>query len=146
MPKPKGLQRPSYNSGSGGSRFSSLNDYQNDHDNRDEMMRKKERNSTRRVSFKPSQLQSKCGIKSRLAELAVRTRLEDDEDMDGLATTSTFDERTRGPRRKGSPIPKGKFGQTRKLMPSTFGWYQVTAARGSRVQDITDANEYSTAI
>uniref|UniRef100_A0A1A9X5U0 NTF2 domain-containing protein n=1 Tax=Glossina brevipalpis TaxID=37001 RepID=A0A1A9X5U0_9MUSC len=130
MPKPKGLQRPNYNGGSGGSRFSSLGDYQNDHDNREEVMRKKERNSTRRVSFKFSQLQSKGNIKNRLAELAIRTHLEDDEDMDGLATTSTFDDRTRGPRRKGSPIPK--FGQTRKLMPSTFGWYQVTVQFGQR--------------
>lgn len=51
--------------------------------------RKKERNTTRRVSFKPSALQNKGGIKSRLAEMAIRSRQEDDEDMDGLVTNST---------------------------------------------------------
>lgn len=39
-----------------------------------------------------------------------------------------YDDRSAGPRRKGSPIPKGKFGQGRKLTPSQFGWYQVTVS------------------
>lgn len=57
-----------------------------DHDDRSNDGRKKERNTTRRVSFKPSALQSKGGIKGRVNELALRSRLEDDEDMDGLVT------------------------------------------------------------
>lgn len=31
-------------------------------------------------------------------------------------------------RRKGSPIPKGKFGRNRNLMQSKFGWYQVSVS------------------
>lgn len=49
---------------------------------------KKDRGVTRRVSFKPSQLQSKSGNKSRTTELAIRTHLEDDEDMDGFPSSS----------------------------------------------------------
>ncbi|KAI8114793.1 Nuclear RNA export factor 1 [Lucilia cuprina] len=132
MPKPRGGQRQQYNSGgSSGSRFQALNDYQNDHDDRDNDGRKKERNNTRRVSFKPSALQKQGGIKSRLAEMAVRNRLEDDEDMDGLTTNTLYEDR-RNSRRKGSPIPKGKFGQSRKLAPSQFGWYQVSIQSGQR--------------
>ncbi|XP_073835333.1 nuclear RNA export factor small bristles isoform X1 [Musca autumnalis] len=139
MPKPRGGQRPNYNSGqSGGSRFAALNDYQNDHDDRSNDGRKKERNTTRRVSFKPSALQSKGGIKGRINELALRSRLEDDEDMDGLVNNLNslsvlqYEDRSQGPRRKGSPIPKGKFGKGRKLGISQFGWYQVTIHCGQR--------------
>lgn len=57
-----------------------------DHDDRGNNDGRKKGNSTRRVSFKPSVLQSKILIKNRASELALRTRLEDDEDMDGLVT------------------------------------------------------------
>ncbi|XP_013107467.2 nuclear RNA export factor 1 isoform X1 [Stomoxys calcitrans] len=136
MPKPRG-PRPNYNntaSGGSGSRFSALNDYQNEHDDRNNDGRKKERNTTRRVSFKPSAFQNKGAIKGRVNELALRTRLEDDEDMDGLVTTLNYEDRSQGSRRKGSPIPKGKFGRGRKLSPSQFGWYQVTIYFNLQIQ------------
>lgn len=108
MPKRGGGQRNArYEGGGGSGRFSSLKDYSgkeydgiahcvlwlwnlmklwffsliSEHDDRD---RAKERNSTRRVSFKPSQLQSKSGLKDRMAEMAIRSRLEDDDEMGDL--------------------------------------------------------------
>uniref|UniRef100_A0A1A9UFA2 NTF2 domain-containing protein n=1 Tax=Glossina austeni TaxID=7395 RepID=A0A1A9UFA2_GLOAU len=120
MSKPKDLSRRGYNSKrvSRTLRFSSRKDYENDNNNRDDVMRKKECSSTGRISF--NKLQLKGSIKNRLTERAIRTRLKDDE-----PTISTFNERTRGLRHKSCTMPKRKFGETSKLTPSTLGWYRV---------------------
>uniref|UniRef100_A0A1B0AGY8 NTF2 domain-containing protein n=1 Tax=Glossina pallidipes TaxID=7398 RepID=A0A1B0AGY8_GLOPL len=120
MSKRKGLSRRGYNSkrDSGALRFSSRNDYENDNNNRDDVMRKKERSSMGRISF--NKLKLKGSIKNRLTERAIRTRLKDDE-----RTISTFNERTRGQRHKSCTIPKRNFGETSKLIPSILGWYHV---------------------
>lgn len=58
-----------------------------DRDDRERDNTRKDRN-TRRVSFKPSLLQYSGGIKRRMAEIAIRSHLEDDEDMGDMPGTS----------------------------------------------------------
>ncbi|EDX17590.1 sbr [Drosophila simulans] len=117
MPKRGGgsSQRYNNNVGNGGGRYTAPEDF-DDFDVEDRQ-RRKDRNK-RRVSFKPSQaLHNKKDIKLRPEDLR---RWDEDDDMSEM-TTSTKDRPTS--RRRGSPIPRGKFG---KLMPNSFGWYQVT--------------------
>ncbi|XP_017135966.1 nuclear RNA export factor 1 [Drosophila miranda] len=105
------------NGGGGGSRYSALKDFDADGD---DMQRRKDRNK-RRVSFKPPQFPHKKDIKLRMEDLR---RWDEDDDMNEM-TTAAKDRNAL--RRRGSPIPRGKFG---KLMPNTFGWYQVTINNG----------------
>ncbi|XP_054731276.1 nuclear RNA export factor 1 [Anastrepha obliqua] len=116
--------------GPSGSRFVALNDLV-DRDERDRDRERdntrKERN-TRRVSFKPSLLQSSGGIRRRMAEIAIRSHLEDDDDMNDMPGTSKPDHA----RRKGSPIPRKRFGNFMHLSKSAFGWYQITINNGQR--------------
>ncbi|XP_052850287.1 nuclear RNA export factor 1 isoform X3 [Drosophila gunungcola] len=101
------------NGGGGGGRFCALDDY----DEVEDRQRRKDRNK-RRVSFKPSQFpHNKKDIKLRPEDLR---RWDEDDDMSDM--TTTVKDRPSS-RRRGSPIPRGKFG---KLMPNSFGWYQVT--------------------
>ncbi|XP_037727495.1 nuclear RNA export factor 1 isoform X2 [Drosophila subpulchrella] len=101
------------NVGNGGGRYSVLEDF----DEVEDRQRRKDRNK-RRVSFKPSQFpHNKKDIKLRPEDLR---RWDEDDDMSDM-TTTVRDRPTS--RRRGSPIPRGKFG---KLMPNSFGWYQVT--------------------
>ncbi|XP_055854918.1 nuclear RNA export factor 1 [Episyrphus balteatus] len=126
MPK-RGGQRNNYNNN--GNRFGGLSSYSDEHDDR-----AKERSTTRRVSFKPSSLhQNKPGYNRRMAEMAIHSRLEDDDDMNEFMGGSRFDmgRSDRGGRRKGSPIPRGKFGG-RKLLANSLGWYQVTINVGQK--------------
>lgn len=126
MPK-RGGQRNNYNNN--GNRFSGLNSYSDEHDDR-----VKERSTTRRVSFKPSSLhQNKLSYNRRMAEMAIHSRLEDDDDMNDFLSGSRFESNRsdRGGRRKGSPIPRGKFGY-RKIMANALGWYQVTINMGQK--------------
>ncbi|XP_055923173.1 nuclear RNA export factor 1 [Eupeodes corollae] len=125
MPKRGGQRNNNYNNN--GNRFGSLNSYSDEHDDRTN----KERSTTRRVSFKASCLfQNKNVFKNRLADMAIQNRLEEDEDMGG---SRQFEggRSDRGGRRKGSPIPRGKFGG-RKLLPNSFGWYQITINFGQK--------------
>nr|XP_036677234.1 nuclear RNA export factor 1 isoform X2 [Drosophila suzukii] len=102
------------NVGNGGGRYSALEDF----DEVEDRQRRKDRNK-RRVSFKPSQFpHNKKDIKLRPEDLR---RWDEDDDMSDMTTTVRQDRPTS--RRRGSPIPRGKFG---KLMPNSFGWYQVT--------------------
>ncbi|XP_037727494.1 nuclear RNA export factor 1 isoform X1 [Drosophila subpulchrella] len=102
------------NVGNGGGRYSVLEDF----DEVEDRQRRKDRNK-RRVSFKPSQFpHNKKDIKLRPEDLR---RWDEDDDMSDMTTTVRQDRPTS--RRRGSPIPRGKFG---KLMPNSFGWYQVT--------------------
>ncbi|XP_011209419.2 nuclear RNA export factor 1 [Bactrocera dorsalis] len=116
--------------GPSGSRFVAFNDL----DDRDDRDRDRERDNprkdrnTRRVSFKPSLLQYSGGIKRRMAEIAIRSHLEDDEDMGDMPGTSKPD----NTRRKGSPIPRKKFGNAMHLSKSPFGWYQIWINNGQR--------------
>nr|NP_524660.1 small bristles, isoform A [Drosophila melanogaster]Q9U1H9.2 RecName: Full=Nuclear RNA export factor 1; AltName: Full=Protein small bristles; AltName: Full=Protein tip-associating [Drosophila melanogaster]AAF47959.3 small bristles, isoform A [Drosophila melanogaster]CAB64382.2 tip associating protein [Drosophila melanogaster]CAC41645.1 nuclear RNA export factor 1 (NXF1) [Drosophila melanogaster] len=117
MPKRGGgsSQRYNNNVGNGGGRYNAPEDF-DDFDVEDRQ-RRKDRNK-RRVSFKPSQcLHNKKDIKLRPEDLR---RWDEDDDMSDM-TTAVKDRPTS--RRRGSPIPRGKFG---KLMPNSFGWYQVT--------------------
>uniref|UniRef100_W8BKB0 Nuclear RNA export factor 1 n=1 Tax=Ceratitis capitata TaxID=7213 RepID=W8BKB0_CERCA len=124
MPKRGGRNGPS------GSRFVAFNDLEE----RDERERDRERDNprkdrnTRRVSFKPSLLQYSGGIKRRMAEIAIRSHLEDDEDMGDMPGTS----RPENTRRKGSPIPRKKFGNLAHLSRSPLGWYQISINNGQR--------------
>ncbi|XP_017002287.3 nuclear RNA export factor 1 [Drosophila takahashii] len=109
-----GGQRYNNNVGNGGGRYSALEDF----DEVEDRQRRKDRNK-RRVSFKPSQFpHNKKDIKLRPEDLR---RWDEDDDMSDMTTTVKQDRPTS--RRRGSPIPRGKFG---KLMPNSFGWYQVT--------------------
>ncbi|XP_015011034.2 nuclear RNA export factor 1 isoform X1 [Drosophila erecta] len=109
-----GGQRYNNNVGNGGGRYSALEDF----DDVEDRQRRKDRNK-RRVSFKPSQFpHNKKDIKLRPEDLR---RWDEDDDMSDMTTTVKQDRPTS--RRRGSPIPRGKFG---KLMPNSFGWYQVT--------------------
>ncbi|XP_017869856.1 PREDICTED: nuclear RNA export factor 1 isoform X3 [Drosophila arizonae] len=101
--------------GSGGSRFSALKDYDDD-----DHQRRKDRNK-RRVSFKTSQFPHKSDVKLRLQDVR---RWDEDDDMSEM--TTTIKDRPSS-RRRGSPIPRGKFG---KLVPNGAGWYQVTIQNG----------------
>ncbi|XP_036677234.2 nuclear RNA export factor 1 isoform X2 [Drosophila suzukii] len=102
------------NVGNGGGRYSALEDF----DEVEDRQRRKDRNK-RRVSFKPSQFpHNKKDIKLLPEDLR---RWDEDDDMSDMTTTVRQDRPTS--RRRGSPIPRGKFG---KLMPNSFGWYQVT--------------------
>ncbi|XP_016951832.1 nuclear RNA export factor 1 isoform X2 [Drosophila biarmipes] len=102
------------NVGNGGGRYAALEDF----DEVEDRQRRKDRNK-RRVSFKPSQFpHNKKDIKLRPEDLR---RWDEDDDMNDMTTTVRQDRPTS--RRRGSPIPRGKFG---KLMPNSFGWYQVT--------------------
>ncbi|SPP89292.1 nuclear RNA export factor 1 [Drosophila guanche] len=103
--------------GGGGSRYSALKDFDADGD---DQQRRKDRNK-RRVSFKPPQFPHKKDVKLRMEDLR---RWDEDDDMNEM-TTAAKDRNAL--RRRGSPIPRGKFG---KLMPNTFGWYQVTIHNG----------------
>ncbi|XP_017085602.1 nuclear RNA export factor 1 isoform X2 [Drosophila eugracilis] len=108
-----GSQRYNNNVGNGGGRYSALEDF----DEVEDRQRRKDRNK-RRVSFKPSQFpNNKKDIKLRPEDLR---RWDEDDDMNDM--TTTLKDRPTS-RRRGSPIPRGKFG---KLMPNSFGWYQVT--------------------
>ncbi|EDV44563.2 uncharacterized protein Dana_GF20263 [Drosophila ananassae] len=101
----------------GGSRYSALKDY----DDLEDHQRRKDRNK-RRVSFKPSQFpNNKKDVKLRLEDFR---RWDDDDDMNEMTTNAK--ERPTS-RRRGSPIPRGKFG---KLVPNSYGWYQVTIHNG----------------
>ncbi|XP_064537166.1 nuclear RNA export factor 1 [Drosophila montana] len=102
--------------GGGGSRFSALKDY----DDADDHQRRKDRNK-RRVSFKTSQFPHKSDVKLRLQDVR---RWDEDDDMSEMITT--IKDRPSS-RRRGSPIPRGKFG---KLVPNGAGWYQVTIHNG----------------
>ncbi|EDW00067.1 nuclear RNA export factor 1 [Drosophila grimshawi] len=103
------------NGGGGGSRFSALKDYDDD-----DHQRRKDRNK-RRVSFKTSQFPHKSDVKLRLQDVR---RWDEDDDMSEM--TTTVKDRPSS-RRRGSPIPRGKFG---KLIPNAAGWYQVTIQNG----------------
>ncbi|XP_017029008.1 nuclear RNA export factor 1 [Drosophila kikkawai] len=103
--------------GGGGGRYSALKDF----DELEDHQRRKDRNK-RRVSFKPPQYpQNKKDIKLRLDDVR---RWDEDDDMNEMTTAAR--ERPTS-RRRGSPIPRGRFG---KLMRNTFGWYQVTIHNG----------------
>lgn len=73
---------------------------------------------TRKVQFKPVTKNKKS------LELAARHLNDDDEDMDGVGTSSSFQRR-----RPGSPRPMAKGNHPhpqKKLVPSFFGWYHVS--------------------
>ncbi|XP_017482149.1 PREDICTED: nuclear RNA export factor 1 [Rhagoletis zephyria] len=122
--------------GPGGSRFVAFNDLDDRDDRERDRDRERERErdnppkgrNTRRVSFKPSLLQSSGIIRRRMAEIAIRSHLEDDEDMGDMPGTS----KPEHARRKGSPIPRKKFGNLMHLSKSPFGWYQITINNGQR--------------
>ncbi|KAH8400462.1 hypothetical protein KR222_000452 [Zaprionus bogoriensis] len=82
--------------------------------------RRKDRNK-RRVSFKTSQFPHKSDVKLRVQDVR---RWDEDDDMSEM--TTTVKDRPSS-RRRGSPIPRGKFG---KLVPSSLGWYQITIHNG----------------
>ncbi|XP_017045756.1 nuclear RNA export factor 1 isoform X2 [Drosophila ficusphila] len=122
MPKRGGGGGRGYNNnvGNGGGRYSALEDF----DEVEDRQRRKDRNK-RRVSFKPSQFpHNKKDIKLRPEDLR---RWDEDDEMNEMTSAakslmiSSQDRPTS--RRRGSPIPRGKFG---KLMPNSFGWYQIT--------------------
>lgn len=104
----------------------------------DDHQRRKDRNK-RRVSFKTSQFPHKSDVKLRLQDVR---RWDEDDDMSEMTTTvkvcliiilcildSKFEliclQDRPSSRRRGSPIPRGKFG---KLVPNGAGWYQVTVS------------------
>ncbi|XP_030378948.1 nuclear RNA export factor 1 [Scaptodrosophila lebanonensis] len=124
MPKRGGGSGGSrYNGGTGngnngglGSRYSSL---AKDFDEVEDHLRRKDRNK-RRVSFKPS----KQGDGNIRIGLDAVHRWDDDDDMGDI--TNPLKGR-QSSRRRGSPIPRGKFG---KLVPNVYGWYQVTIHNG----------------
>ncbi|XP_034119085.1 nuclear RNA export factor 1 isoform X2 [Drosophila nasuta] len=103
------------NGGGGGSRFSALKDFGDD-----DHQRRKDRNK-RRVSFKTSQFPHKSDVKLRMQDVR---RWDEDDDMSEM--TTTVKDRPSS-RRRGSPIPRGKFS---KLMRNAVGWYQVTIHNG----------------
>ncbi|XP_002067487.4 nuclear RNA export factor 1 [Drosophila willistoni] len=103
------------NSGGGGSRYSALKDF----DDADDHQRRKDRNK-RRVSFKP--FPHKKDVKLRVED--ARRLWDEDDDM--TESTSMAKDRPSS-RRRGSPIPRGKFA---KLMQNSYGWYQVTIHNG----------------
>ncbi|XP_062141331.1 nuclear RNA export factor 1 isoform X1 [Drosophila sulfurigaster albostrigata] len=104
------------NGGGGGSRFSALKDFGDD-----DHQRRKDRNK-RRVSFKTSQFPHKSDVKLRMQDVR---RWDEDDDMSEMTTTVKQDRPSS--RRRGSPIPRGKFS---KLMRNAVGWYQVTIHNG----------------
>ncbi|KAH8387156.1 hypothetical protein KR093_005063 [Drosophila rubida] len=101
--------------GGSGSRYSALKDFGDD-----DHQRRKDRNK-RRVSFKTSQFPHKSDVKLRVQDVR---RWDEDDDMNDI--TTTVKDRPSS-RRRGSPIPRGKFG---KLMRNAVGWYQVTIHNG----------------
>ncbi|XP_017852051.1 nuclear RNA export factor 1 [Drosophila busckii] len=102
--------------GGGGSRFSALKDY----DEVEDHQRRKDRNK-RRVSFKTSQFPHKSDVKLRLQDVR---RWDEDDDMTEM---TTMNKDRPSSRRRGSPIPRGKFA---KLIPNSAGWYQVSIYNG----------------
>ncbi|KAH8279032.1 hypothetical protein KR044_002740 [Drosophila immigrans] len=124
--------------GGGGSRFSALKDFGGNPSQccqlvpfqlstkhslfflDDDHQRRKDRNK-RRVSFKTSQFSYKNDVKLRAQDVR---RWDEDDDMSEM--TTTVKDRPSS-RRRGSPIPRGKFG---KLMRNAVGWYQVTIHNG----------------
>lgn len=87
--------------------------------------RERKSNVIRRVSFKPSRALGRGGgIKSE----ALRSRLEDDEEMFEFSSNRGGFRGNKRDRRKGSPIPNRK----KRLQQSTSGWYLVTIPFGSK--------------
>lgn len=72
---------------------------------------------TRKVQFKPVTKNKKS------LELAARHLNDDDEDMDGVGTSSSFQKRIGSPR----PMSKGNHPHPlKKLVVSFYGWYHVS--------------------
>ncbi|XP_055390592.1 nuclear RNA export factor 1 [Condylostylus longicornis] len=108
-----------------------------EHDDRDR------KRTQRRVSFKPSNFNH--ANKRHINEIAIKAHLgEEDDTMDeveigGVGRNKFRSGDNRHNRRRGSPIPKGKLNQlpgiskfSRSIMPSSFGWYQVTIPYGQK--------------
>lgn len=95
--------------------------YSDEHDDHD----RKQQATKRRVSFKPSGAKGRA--KNRM-ELAVKTRLEDDEEM----ADSGINKVRIDWRRRGSPIPRGRVGGLKKLLTGMCGWYQVSIPFGQK--------------
>ncbi|XP_037935644.1 nuclear RNA export factor 1 [Teleopsis dalmanni] len=96
-------------------RFHSFLNRSNEHDNRGN--NKDSTKGIRRVRFKHNR-------KNEISEHAAHARLEEDDTM-----SFELSKYGGGFRRKGSPVPAGKFN---KLNVSDFGWYQVTIHGGHR--------------
>lgn len=79
--------------------------------------------TNRRVSFKTTGQGRQNNVKLRAAELGVRARLEDDDDMAEMVYASKMKKPTF--RRRGSPIPKSIHSRTKALVENASGWFQV---------------------
>lgn len=86
---------------------------------------RKPKNTKRHVSFKPSGVVGRGGMKNRNFQLAIKARLEDDEEMADFGFSKA--NHSKKNRRKGSPVP-------RKLPPSSAGWYMVTIPFGRKYE------------
>lgn len=79
--------------------------------------------SNRRVSFKTTGQGRPNNVKLRAAEMGIRARLEDDDDMAEVIQSSKMKKTTF--RRRGSPIPKSIHARTKGLVENASGWFQV---------------------
>lgn len=75
------------------------------------------KDNNRRVSFKTSGGRAN-NIKHRAAEMGIRARLDDDDDVMEVPRA----------RRRGSPIPKSARGKLRFLVETASGWFHVTVS------------------
>lgn len=103
-----------------------------EHDDRDrqptDIQIRKNKGGNRRVSFKPSKLSSiaKNNVKSRTAEMGLRTHFEEDDEMiefeNSRNKASTF-------RRRNSPVPRSaRNNRAKQLVESASGWFLVTVS------------------
>lgn len=80
------------------------------------------KDNNRRVSFKTAGARPN-NIKHRVAEMGIRARLEDDDDVmdvrgDGMPRA----------RRRGSPIPRSARGKARLLVDAGSGWFHIVVS------------------